>query len=239
MLAKEIQLKHKAPVISIQVLDAGGVPIPVPKGGNNAPGVETTQPHKVLIASEEQFKMFVLPTLKPCGKYKLTAHEGSRVRKVGFSTFVSTADPDYTENCFTCLTNQGDLAIHSLPELRRQVVQTQCIKKEDVIAIASLVFSPEGEAFYQASMSELQRVSVATANVLLPKGQVPVADGIRYKLESAKKAAKVETLAATVSSSSSAATSKPQPETGDTDSAVARQNQLNEKQAQGKPGLMS
>ena len=72
-----------------QVLDAGGVPIPEPKGGNNSPGVETTQPHRVLIASEEQFKMFMLPTLKPCGKYKLTAHEGSRVRKVGFVTFPS------------------------------------------------------------------------------------------------------------------------------------------------------
>ena len=73
----------------LQVLDAGGVPIPEPKGGNNSPGVETTQPHRVLIASEEQFKMFALPTLKPCGKYKLTAHEGSRVRKVGFVTFPS------------------------------------------------------------------------------------------------------------------------------------------------------
>ena len=71
------------------MLDAGGVPIPEPQGGNNAPGVETTQPHRVVIASEEQFKMFMLPTLKPCGKYKLTAHEGSRVRKVGFVTFPS------------------------------------------------------------------------------------------------------------------------------------------------------
>ena len=65
------------------------MPIPEPQGGNNCPGVETTQPHRVVIASEEQFKMFMLPTLKPCGKYKLTAHEGSRVRKVGFITFPS------------------------------------------------------------------------------------------------------------------------------------------------------
>jgi len=187
MLAKEIQLRHKAPVISIQVLDAGGVPIPEPKGGNNSPGVETTQPHRVLIASEEQFKMFMLPTLKPCGKYKLTAHEGSRVRKVGFVTFPSKADRAYSENCFTCLTNQGDLAIHSLPDLRRQVIQPACIKKEDVVGIASLVFTPDGQAFFQASMSELQRISVAAANVLLPKGTVNVPDSLRYKLEKALK----------------------------------------------------
>ena len=175
MLAKEIQLRHKAPVISIQVLDGAGVPIPE-EGG------ETLQPHRVLISSEEQFKMFALPALKPCGKYKLTAHEGSRVRKVGFVTFHSKCDPDYSENCLTCLTNQGDLAIHSLPDLRRQVLQTQCMKKEDVIGISSLAFTPDGEAFYQCSSSELQRVSMAAANVLLPKGSVAVDLGERIEI---------------------------------------------------------
>ena len=40
MLGKEIQLKHKAPVISIDVLDAGG--LPVKNSGEDAP-----LPHKV------------------------------------------------------------------------------------------------------------------------------------------------------------------------------------------------
>jgi lethal(2) giant larvae protein len=35
-------------------------------------------PHKVVIASEEQFKLFSLPQLKPVNKFKLTAHEGAR-----------------------------------------------------------------------------------------------------------------------------------------------------------------
>lgn len=39
---------------------------------------QTVAPHKVLIASEEQFKVFSLPQLKPVNKYKLTAHEGAR-----------------------------------------------------------------------------------------------------------------------------------------------------------------
>ena len=106
------------------MLDAGGVPIPDPNSYNSSDGESsTTQPHRVLIASEEQFKLFTLPTLKPSGKYKLTAHEGARVRRVGFVTFTQKTNQDYTENCFTCLTNEGDLAIHSLPELRRQVLQ--------------------------------------------------------------------------------------------------------------------
>merc|ERR1711881_176599 len=116
--------------------------------------------HKVLISSEEQFKMFLLPTLKPCGKYKLTAHEGARIRKVGFTTFVSKSDSTYSENCLTCLTNQGDLVIHSLPDLRRQGAPFQCMKKEDVIGIHTFVFTPKGEALYLASSSELARVSM-------------------------------------------------------------------------------
>lgn len=39
---------------------------------------QSSGPHKVLIASEEQFKVFALPQLKPVTKYKLTAHEGAR-----------------------------------------------------------------------------------------------------------------------------------------------------------------
>ena len=84
ILGKEIQLKHRAPVLTIQVLDQNGLP-----------NVTNEAPHKVLIASEEQFKMFLLPNLKPCGKYKLTAHEGARVRKIGFTTFVSKTDSSY------------------------------------------------------------------------------------------------------------------------------------------------
>ena len=173
MLGKEIQLKHKAPVIDIAVVDAGGLPVLSYAEDNEAAAASSQQPHRVLIASEEQFKTFQLPTLKPCGKYKLTAHEGSRIRKMGFTTFVSRSDSEYAENCFTCLTNQGDLAVHSLPDLRRQV-QNECVKKEDVIAVSTLVFTPKGEAFYMASSSELQRVSVAASHCTRAKGTVQV-----------------------------------------------------------------
>ncbi|XP_053682563.1 lethal(2) giant larvae protein [Sabethes cyaneus] len=79
-LAKEIQLKHRAPVIGIAIFDQHGVPLEF----QSTPG---PGPHKVLIASEEQFKVFSLPQLKPVNKYKLTAHEGARVRRISFATF--------------------------------------------------------------------------------------------------------------------------------------------------------
>ena len=44
---------------------------------------DMTGGHSVLISSEEQFKVFSLPTLRPRNKEKLTAVDGSRVRKLG------------------------------------------------------------------------------------------------------------------------------------------------------------
>ena len=37
----------------------------------------------------------------------------------------------------------GDLLIHSLPELKRQQLQEQCMKKEDMIGISTFVFTPK------------------------------------------------------------------------------------------------
>ncbi|KAK7072313.1 Lethal(2) giant larvae protein 1, partial [Halocaridina rubra] len=84
-LGKEIHLKHGAPVISICILDGASRPFPEPMAVKKeaAPAANPNQPHRVLICSEEQFKVFTLPQLKPYCKYKLTAHEGSRVRKIG------------------------------------------------------------------------------------------------------------------------------------------------------------
>ena len=66
-------------------------------------------PHRVLITSEGQFKLFLLPQLKPCGKYKLTAHEGIRVKKTKSATITSFKDAQYTENCLVFLVNSGEV----------------------------------------------------------------------------------------------------------------------------------
>lgn len=46
-LGKEIQLKHRAPVLSVTVIDSNNVPL----------NKESVVPHRVLICSEEQFKV--------------------------------------------------------------------------------------------------------------------------------------------------------------------------------------
>lgn len=84
-MAKSIQIKHRAPVVGISIFDHAGVPLEL-----SGPG---TAPHRVLIATEEQFKVYALPQLKPITKYKLTAHEGARVRKLAFATFSCIIPP--------------------------------------------------------------------------------------------------------------------------------------------------
>jgi len=89
-IAKEIQLKHRAPVVGIGIFDINGCPVEQMSGSQGVP------PHRVLIASEEQFKVFSLPQLKPINKYKLTANEGARVRRIHFGSFSCRIPSDMT-----------------------------------------------------------------------------------------------------------------------------------------------
>ncbi len=77
--------------------------------------------------------MFTLPSLKPLCKLKLTAHEGSRVRRTAMALFksVPAANPQHSEWCLICLTNLGDCIVLSTPDLRRQL-NAAVIRREDV-----------------------------------------------------------------------------------------------------------
>ncbi|XP_014234240.1 lethal(2) giant larvae protein homolog 1 isoform X2 [Trichogramma pretiosum] len=167
-LGKEIQLKHRAPVIAINILDGSNIPLPEPFEAEKGvcAGPDMASPHRVVIASEEQFKIFNLPSLKPFCKYKLTAHEGSRVRKTGFAKFTCPVEPSgvHEETCLLCLTNLGECIVLSIPELRRQL-NAATIKREDINGISSLTFTKSGEAFYLHSSSELQRISLSASKV--------------------------------------------------------------------------
>ncbi|GBL82451.1 Lethal(2) giant larvae 1 [Araneus ventricosus] len=56
---KEIQLKHRAPVIAIEILDGSGHPLPEPfeVENNRAKSPDLSGNHRVIICSEEQFKV--------------------------------------------------------------------------------------------------------------------------------------------------------------------------------------
>ncbi|XP_037709326.1 lethal(2) giant larvae protein isoform X2 [Drosophila subpulchrella] len=92
-LAKEIQLKHRAPVVGISIFDQAGSPVDQLNAGENG-----SPPHRLLIASEEQFKVFSLPQLKPINKYKLTANEGARIRRIHFGSFSCRISPELLQN---------------------------------------------------------------------------------------------------------------------------------------------
>ncbi|KAL4709933.1 hypothetical protein ACJJTC_003896 [Scirpophaga incertulas] len=142
---------------------------PVERGVSPLPEPGT---QRVVIASEEQFKVFTLPTLRPHHKYKLTAHEGARVRRTAFAYFECTgASGDrHREWCLLCLTNLGDCLVLS-PELRRQL-NAAAVRKEDINGISSLCFSKRGEALYLHSSSELQRISLSATKVTIAQCHV-------------------------------------------------------------------
>ncbi|KAJ9577607.1 hypothetical protein L9F63_005794, partial [Diploptera punctata] len=174
-LGKEIQLKHQAPVIAISVLDGVSCPLPEPfeieKAGAKHP--DTSSPHRVVICSEEQFKIFTLPNLKPFCKFKLTAEEGARLRRMGIARF-TTAGSQHSENCLVCLTNLGDCIVLSVPDLKRQL-NAAVIRREDI----NLTFTRRGQAFYLHSSSELQRITLSATCITQPRCRVELPEGAR------------------------------------------------------------
>lgn len=168
--AKEIQLMHRAPVVGILVLDGHSVPLPEPlevaHDLSKSPDMQGS--HQLLVVSEEQFKVFTLPKVSAKLKLKLTALEGSRVRRVGVAHFSSCRAEDHTEHHLAVLTNLGDIQLVSLPLLKPQV-RYSCIRREDVSGIASCVFTKHGQGFYLISPSEFERFSLSTKWLVEPR----------------------------------------------------------------------
>ncbi|XP_064594981.1 lethal(2) giant larvae protein homolog 1-like isoform X2 [Liolophura sinensis] len=185
VLAKEIKLRHHAPVISIAVLDKQNrvVPAPLEVQHERAKAPDMSGDHHVIICSEEQFKLFSLPHLKPAYKCKLTAVDGARVRRLDFVNFRSKTDENYNEFDIACLTNLGDLSVYSIPNLRRQLMQSGCIRKEDINGISSFIFTRNGQGFFLSSASEFVRVSLSAQLITLPLCEVELKEGMRPEPE--------------------------------------------------------
>ncbi|XP_030780031.1 lethal(2) giant larvae protein homolog 2 isoform X2 [Rhinopithecus roxellana] len=174
---KEIQLMHRAPVVGILVLDGHSVPLPEPlevaHDLSKSPDMQGS--HQLLVVSEEQFKVFTLPKVSAKLKLKLTALEGSRVRRVSVAHFGSRRAEDYGEHHLAVLTNLGDIQVVSLPLLKPQV-RYSCIRREDVSGIASCVFTKYGQGFYLISPSEFERFSLSTKWLVEPRCLVDSAE---------------------------------------------------------------
>ncbi|XP_051927011.1 LLGL scribble cell polarity complex component 2-like isoform X2 [Hippocampus zosterae] len=167
--AKEIQLMHRAPIVGLVVLDGHGIPLPEPLevAHDLARSPDMQASHHLVVTSEEQFKVFTLPKVSAKMKLKLTAMDGSRVRRVAVAWFGSSQSEDYCESALVVLTNQGDLLVISLPGVKLQV-RFPCIRKEDVSGIASCVFTKHGQGFYLISPSEFERFSLSSRFLVEP-----------------------------------------------------------------------
>jgi len=186
LLAKEIKLKHHAPVLSMAVIDSKNTVLPAAFEVINerAKAPDMDNPHSIIICSEEQLKTFSLPNLKPRWKNKITAIDGARLRKINFASFRRDGD-NYSEHDITCLTNTGDLRIFSCATLRKQL-QQPALRKEDInplsphSGISSFVFTKDGQGLYLQSPSELARISLSTSpSPSLPVCTLGLAAGLR------------------------------------------------------------
>ena len=183
-LGKEIHLKHAAPVLFIQVMDASGYPLPEPgevKSGR-AKAASTVGNQRVLICSEEQFKLFTLPGLKPFSKFKLTAHEGAKARRINLVDFVSKTDDKIVEHCFVVVSNLGEISVHTLSDLKRQLL-APFTKKEDIDGISTSLCTRDGQGFYLQSSGEFKRFSMSAKIFVRPLCSVNIPDDARPKKE--------------------------------------------------------
>jgi len=185
-IGKEIKLKHHAPVISIFILDKNGIPLPngtEVDAGREKPA-DMTGPHSLLICSEEQFKIFTLPALRPRNKEKLTAMDGSRVRRVGMIKVDAEKDDEIVEyQCMVCLTNLGDVILYAVPSLRAHL-KTSAIRKDNICAIQSVVLTRNGQGFYLRSHTEIEGFCLTVDNVIKPKCSLHPGDSSEGKTAS-------------------------------------------------------
>ncbi|CAG2248230.1 LLGL [Mytilus edulis] len=185
IIAKEIKLRHKAPVIHIAVVDGKSRVIPdaLEVENERAKAADYSgSHHTVVICSEEQLKIFTLPHLKAKLKYKVTALDGSRIRKAAFINFRSKSDENYNEFDIACLTNLGDLSVYTVNSLRQQLVAS-ALKREDITGISSFIFTKHGQGFYLLSSSEYARVTLSSRNVTEPNCMVELKEGMRPEPE--------------------------------------------------------
>ena len=177
-LCKELNLKHGAPVMQTLILDRFGTPFSsTQQQRSGSRPLEMANGHFLLVASEEQLKLFTMPNLKQCGKVKITARDGSKLRRFSICDFQS---PNNHEFACCYVTNLGEVACYCLPGLLRQF-GSFAIPRENINAIISLTFTNDGQFWLLATPSQFACYTLSTAhcierplNIGLPQKRLPV-----------------------------------------------------------------
>lgn len=124
--------RHGAPVMTINVLDGRNFPLDTHPAASAEQLLGQEHGHRLLVCSEEQVKSFHLPTLRPGRhKFKLTAMEGSHIRRAQLMVLQSTGEPQRQESFVGVITNHGELQAYATHTLRR-VLNVQCIRRDDL-----------------------------------------------------------------------------------------------------------
>uniref|UniRef100_A0A1I8ISR8 LLGL domain-containing protein n=1 Tax=Macrostomum lignano TaxID=282301 RepID=A0A1I8ISR8_9PLAT len=120
-LVKELHLKHGAPVAALYTLSARN---------HSIVDAESTVdgPHELLVASEEQVKLFNLPGLKPRVKCRLTG----RLLSSGHAVFPSSTRPDVREFGLAAYLDNGTLLVLGFPGLKVHAWREQFLRSGDV-----------------------------------------------------------------------------------------------------------
>jgi len=179
-LCKEIKLRHRAPVIGIAVLDKTGCPLPeaFEVEHQRVKAADMTGSHQLLVCSEEQFKIFSLPHLKAKIKEKITAVDGSKLKRVGFINIRSKNDDEYSSYGIASISNQGEVTLYSLPQLSLQS-KNSCMKSENIIGINSCVFDKYGQGINCSSASEFEHFALTTWRAVKANCHLDLKEGMR------------------------------------------------------------
>lgn len=110
----------------------------------------------------------------PTSKELMNAKFGAKAKPVAVSdktsspsavTSVQESQNNSAEPFMVCMSNQGDCAVYSIPDLKRQA-QIQVCQREDVSGITSAMLTNNGEGFYLKSSTDFLRFSITTQRVL-------------------------------------------------------------------------
>ncbi|CAL1266431.1 unnamed protein product [Larinioides sclopetarius] len=179
-LGKEVQMKHQASVLGIRIVDHRGYPLPDPTDVQyqRSKPADLCGSHRVIICTEEQIKVFTLPSMKPFCKNKITLTEGYHISKVGFSSFPNKNDSKSCENCVLCLSRCNGISLYNIPELKKFISYNFC-SSEDIEFLPKMAFLNNGLIVYLASLSEFEIVSLSTVITTKAVCKIELSEGAR------------------------------------------------------------
>ncbi|VDK23062.1 unnamed protein product [Taenia asiatica] len=150
--ATQIQLQHRAPIVALRLIDTkthcplltSSVYLPQFSGPLVSSHRQPPPPH-LMVISEEQVRLFALPSISLRQKARITAKDGFRIKTgniIAFGQFSNEPNMGIYGIEFNCvfINNGGQAVVLSVPYLRRRDT-IALLRGADVLEINSIVFA--------------------------------------------------------------------------------------------------